>query len=86
MQDSEIRRRFDRIDTKLDQLPEQIHQRYVPREVYDAQREYTSEQLKRLENHEGRIHRVERAVWVAAGAAAAVGSAVGGTIARALGG
>lgn len=44
------------------------------------------ETAKRLDNHEERIRKVERVLWVVTGAAAAVGSAVGSVLVRVIGG
>lgn len=44
------------------------------------------ERLARVDDHETRIRRLERGMWVAAGFAAAAGSAIGTTAGRILGG
>lgn len=43
-------------------------------------------QLTRSEDHEGRIRRLERAVWVASGAAATAGGVVGSIAQQVMGG
>lgn len=44
------------------------------------------EQSKQLHDHEGRLRKLERAVWIVAGLAAALGGGLGGYISSLLGG
>lgn len=43
-------------------------------------------QLTHISDHEGRLRRLERTVWIAMGAAAAIGGAAGSIAQQAMGG
>lgn len=75
--------RLIRIETKLDDSHNSAADHEVRIRALEAERHPDHE--TRLNDHENRIRRVERSVWIAAGACAAAGGVLGSLVGPLIG-